>query len=59
MKPEKAAEILEERFPLARLPLVHLGPDWLPYIVPTEIPVLPWRIRIAIDWDDAAEVAKE
>ena len=54
MAPEEAAALLVERFPLATWPEIHLGPDWLPYIVPTHISSLPWRIRVVVDWDMAA-----
>ncbi len=39
-----------ERFQLARPPKIHLGPDWLPFIVPVDLPALPWRIRVNVDW---------
>ncbi len=57
MTPERAAATLAARFSLAKPPTVHLGPDWLPYIVPTELPRLPWRIRVVVDWDGAAKAA--
>jgi hypothetical protein len=55
--PEAAAAILLDRFPLARPPDIALGPDWLPYIVPVNVPNLPWRIRVKVDWDAAALLA--
>ena len=57
LTPEKATAVLAERFALAGPPRVALGPDWLPYIVPTNLPVLPWRIRVNVDWDGAAVLA--
>lgn len=57
LTPEKATAVLAERFPLARPPAVSLGPDWLPYVVPVNLPMLPWRIRVNVDWDAAAEIA--
>lgn len=54
---EEATAVLMARFPLARPPDIHLGPDWLPYIVPINLPELPWRIRVDIDWDAAAALA--
>jgi hypothetical protein len=54
LSPEEAAAVLAERFPLAGPPGISLGPDWLPYIVPINLPVLPWRIRVNVDWDGAA-----
>jgi hypothetical protein len=58
LKPDQAAQTLADRFPFARPPKVHLGPDWLPYIVPTEVPLLPWRIRVVVDWDGGVEMAR-
>ncbi len=57
LSPAEAAGLLAERFALAAEPQVHLGPDWLPYIVPTNLPTLPWRIRVLEDWDAAAQIA--
>jgi hypothetical protein len=57
MTPERAAAVLGERFDLADPPQIRLGPDWLPYIVPTNVPVLSWRIRVDVDWDTAAQLA--
>lgn len=54
----EATAALTARFPLAQPPQIHLGPDWLPYIVPINLPELPWRIRVDIDWDAAAELAR-
>ena len=54
---DEAERILLERFPLAARPQIRLGPDWLPYIVPVELPALPWRIRVVVDWDGAAQLA--
>jgi len=54
---DEAERILLERFPLAARPQIRLGPDWLPYIVPVELPALPWRIRVVVDWDAAAQLA--
>jgi Baseplate J-like protein len=59
MEPDEAASVLEERYPLATRPDIRLGPDWLPYIVPRDLPVLPWRIRVDVDWDGAAKLAME
>ncbi len=55
---EDATAALMARFPLAQPPRIHLGPDWLPYIVPINLPELPWRIRVEVDWDAAAELAR-
>lgn len=57
MSPDRAAAVLAERFALAEKPEISLGPDWLPYIVPVDLPVLPWRIRVIVDWDRAASLA--
>jgi hypothetical protein len=56
--PEEAVAALTQRFTLAEEPRIHLGPDWLPLIVPTNLPLLPWRIRVHVDWDAAAEIAR-
>ena len=56
--PEAAQQVLIERFQLARSPEIHLGPDWLPFVVPVDLPALPWRIRVNVDWDGAAELAR-
>jgi hypothetical protein len=58
MLPDQAVAALSQRFALAETPRVHLGPDWLPLVVPTKMPVLPWRIRVNVDWDAAAEIAQ-
>ena len=42
-----------------RRPEITLGPDWLPYIIPINLPVLPWRIRVDVDWDGAAKLAMQ
>lgn len=55
---EDAEEILLARFALARPPEITLGPDWLPVIVPSKLPVLPWRIRVVVDWDQAVQLAQ-
>jgi hypothetical protein len=57
MDPGEAASLLQERYQLATRPEIELGPDWLPYIVPVNLPVLPWRIRVEVDWDGAAKLA--
>jgi hypothetical protein len=57
LPPEEAARVLAERFALARPPKIQLGPEWLPYVVPLKLPVLPWRIRVKVDWDAAAQLA--
>jgi hypothetical protein len=57
MDPERAAGVVQERFSLARPPTITLGPDWLPYVVPLNLPSLPWRIRVVVDWDEAARLA--
>lgn len=54
---EEAARVLADRFPLAVEPQIRLGPDWLPLIVPVDLPILPWRIRVIVDWDAAARLA--
>ncbi len=56
---EDATAILLERFQLAQPPDLHLGPDWLPYIVPINLPRLPWRIRVHTDWDGATHLAMQ
>jgi len=58
LSPEAAQRVLMERFQLARPPKIHLGPDWLPFVVPVDLPALPWRIRVNVDWDGAAELAR-
>ena len=57
LPPEEARRVLTERFALARPPEIQLGPDWLPYVVPLKLPLLPWRIRVKVDWDAAAQLA--
>jgi hypothetical protein len=57
LTPEEAEAELMRRFPLAEPPRVHLGPDWLPYVVPVTLPTLPWRIRVVVNWDEAAQLA--
>jgi hypothetical protein len=57
LRPDQAVVALASRYPLARPAEVSLGPDWLPLIVPTQLPVLPWRIRVHVDWDTAAQTA--
>jgi len=57
MTPEAASTVLQEQFALADAPGIRLGPDWLPYVVPSNLPSLPWRIRVMIDWDAAAQLA--
>jgi hypothetical protein len=59
MDPDEAANLLEERYQLASRPDISLGPDWLPYIIPINLPVLPWRIRVDVDWDGAAKLAMQ
>jgi len=59
LSPEEAQQMLMKRFSLAKPPKISLGPDWLPYIVPTRLPMLPWRIRVIIDWDAAAQLAMQ
>lgn len=55
--PDQAARVLEQKFVMGALPQITLGPDWLPYIVPVNLPTLPWRIRVIVDWDGAAQLA--
>jgi hypothetical protein len=57
MDPDEAAGLVQERYELAKRPEVRLGPEWLPYIVPRNLPLLPWRIRVNVDWDGAADLA--
>lgn len=57
LSPEEATRVLGERFRIAVEPEIVLGPDWLPYVVPVRLPVLPWRIRVVVDWDAAALLA--
>ena len=57
LPPDEARRVLTERFALARPPEIQLGPDWLPYVVPLKLPLLPWRIRVKVDWDAAAQLA--
>ncbi len=59
MSPEEASAELMKRFSPVEPPEIHLGPDWLPYIVPTNLPLAPWRIRVNIDWDTAAQLAQQ
>lgn len=58
-EPKEVASLLQQRFALAKPPEVELGPDWLPYIIPVNVPSLPWRIRVVVDWDAAARLALE
>jgi len=53
----EASAALMDRFQLAQPPEIHLGPDWLPYFVPVNLPELPWRIRVIVNWDTAAQLA--
>ncbi len=53
----QATAVLQQRFALARPPEIALGPDWLPYVIPLNLPSLPWRIRVDVDWDEAARLA--
>jgi hypothetical protein len=57
LSPQEAQRVLAQRFSLARRPEINLGPDWLPYVVPVNLPELPWRIRVLVDWDQAARIA--
>lgn len=57
LPPEEATQVLMQRFQLARPPEIHLGPDWLPFVVPVNLPALPWRIRVIVNWDAAAQLA--
>lgn len=57
LSPEEAADVLLARFPIAAPPEIALGSDWLPYIVPINLPSLPWRIRVNVNWDTAAQLA--
>ncbi len=59
LSPAEARNVLAERFALARPPEIDLGPSWLPYVVPIKLPVLPWRIRVKVDWDTAAQWAMQ
>jgi hypothetical protein len=59
LKPAPAAALLADRFALAQPPTIHLGPDWLPYVIPTDLPILPWRIRVVTDWDGGAAAARK
>lgn len=59
MDPNEAASLLEQRYQLASRPDITLGPDWVPYIIPIRLPVLPWRIRVDVDWDGAAKLAMQ
>ena len=53
----EAISVLRDRFDLASDPSITLGPDWLPIVVPSKVPDLPWRIRVDVDWDRAAQIA--
>lgn len=55
--PAEAQRVIQQRFSLTQPPAVHLGPDWLPYVVPINVPTLPWRIRVIVDWDAGARLA--
>lgn len=57
MAPRAAGTALQQQFELAAAPKIRLGPDWLPYVAPSKLPSLPWRIRVMVDWDGAARVA--
>ncbi len=57
LPPAEAQQAVQRRFSLAQPPDVHLGPDWLPYVVPINVPMLPWRIRVVVDWDAGAHLA--
>jgi hypothetical protein len=55
----EAADLLSGRYQLATRPIIVLGPDWLPYVVPVRLPLLPWRVRVNVDWDGAARLAMQ
>jgi hypothetical protein len=57
MDDKEAASVLYQRFPLAQPPAIERGPEWLPYVIPVNLPELPWRIRVIVDWDAAAQIA--
>lgn len=57
MAPEEALKTMQVRFAPAVAPEIKLGPGWLPVVVPTHLPSLPWRIRVVVDWDGAARIA--
>jgi hypothetical protein len=57
MTPSQAVAALKDHFALASDPRIELGPDWLPMVVPTRVPSLPWRIRVDVDWDTATQIA--
>ncbi len=57
LPPAEAQRVLQQRFSLPQPPDLHLGPDWLPYVVPISVPTLPWRIRVVVDWDAGAQLA--
>ncbi len=57
MAPAESVKALQGRFALADAPQIELGPDWLPYLTPANLPSLPWRIRVVVDWDGAARIA--
>ncbi len=59
MAPSEASRFLMQRFSLAKEPEIRLGPDWLPVVLPTRIPLLPWRTRVIVDWDAAAALATQ
>jgi len=57
LSPDAAAQTLMGRYQLASWPEIRLGPDWLPFVVPVNLPDLPWRIAVTVDWDRATEIA--
>ncbi len=57
MSEDEAERVLQQRFELARAPEITRGPEWLPYIIPVNLPSLPWRIRVEVNWDEAARIA--
>lgn len=57
LSPDQAARVLTEQFAVGPGLEITLGPDWLPYVVPINLPSLPWRIRVVVDWDAAALLA--
>ena len=57
LPPAEAQRQVQERLSLTHPPKLHLGPDWLPYVVPINVSTLPWRIRVIVDWDAGARLA--
>jgi hypothetical protein len=51
LKPDKAAALLMQKWPLARPPEIYRDPDWV-----ATLPTFPSRIQVRIDYSDSLAV---